>query len=513
MPAKFGTFGINPIYNGEYKIGKIYNGINLVYSSGDPKSTILDTQLIKTTMFFYSGTLSDTYRTTTDTTAVEGTSYYSWDIPSQSFIPLSLSVGETVPVNSYTINPNSSQATAIQIPNYVNVIGFTENINIGEKLVLNGDDLGYYNGAKYNLLNIRLYDYITTSLSRIEIYNFPEPTTEFDSVSTESGNCNITLNGNNTINVSDIILKDAYVAMGVAEASSIGSNVTDGVNITIKGNKVTKLSGGMLGFGWTGQNRPTDTPGGGLYKIKSFILDTPNLVEIGAYSLVVNYDNFNTTGYPKIYVPQSVRNIGAGNSALYYSNSINDNVYNIAIKDSNNRFVALNTNTAGTKVLDLSDTSIIGIAGVSYTNTTLDHGAVYDVLIPNHIKYISGRSINAYSSSNLNITLNSNLEYYPSLSKTLGLTSMFEQSNPIIYSVTLGSNVTFIPPKLFNGSSTFKGGITFNQPANTAITIGDDAFYYKSARAVNIYYHSPNSSITGYDWSTEQNVTATFVEL
>ena len=506
MPAKFGTFGINPIYNGEYKIGKVYRGIDLVFSSGGPASSIDDNKLIKSPLYTYSSSTYKTYQAATDTAAVDGTTYFKWDIPSQSFVKLNLSVGDVVPTNSYKYTTNATNAASTPIEGYVAVIGFTETLNIPEDFVLNGDDLGYYNGVKNNLSSLDLSSFNTDNVKKISYYNFPESwlfDTKYEYTSLK--------------NVSDILFSDAYASISLSNIGvAIGSNLSDGTNVTIKSNSITKLPNGMLGSGFAGQYSWRDDLGGGIYKLKSLVIDMPNLVEIGANSIVVPYANMNTTGTPHVYIPQSVKSIGPENSGLYYCSSPDDDLFKIAIKNTNNIFVASNLNSweYADKTFDFSNPNIIGLAGVSYVDT-YDHPYSLTITIPDNVKYVSPGCVNPHS-SNSKVYLNSNLEWYPALCtlSTSGTSSIFSDSSLQIASASFGSNVNFVPPKFFyNSSSSFSGGITFNAPANTNITIGSNAFYYKSSRSVKIYYNAPNASITDYNWSSNQNLTVTFVEL
>ena len=50
MPVKQGTFGTSPIYNGVNKIGKIYRGIELFYTSSNPLVDLISRQIKKATI-------------------------------------------------------------------------------------------------------------------------------------------------------------------------------------------------------------------------------------------------------------------------------------------------------------------------------------------------------------------------------------------------------------------------------------------------------------------------------
>lgn len=84
----------------------------------------------------------------------------------------------------------------------------------------------------------------------------------------------------------------------------------------------------------------------------------------------------------------------------------------------------------------------------------------------------------------------------------------------VLAEVTIGANCTEIGEQAFGGASALKK-LKFEQPNNISVvfpTAGSStgAFYYKSARTVNIY--TDNESVKNYDWATD-NITATFYHL
>ena len=89
----------------------------------------------------------------------------------------------------------------------------------------------------------------------------------------------------------------------------------------------------------------------------------------------------------------------------------------------------------------------------------------------------------------------------------IGEYSFYNQSS--LKSITIPETVDKICDSAFYGSSSLKT-ITFNTPADKEITLGNQLFYYKSAKSVAIY--TENETIKNYDWAAD-NITPTFYHL
>ena len=238
-------------------------------------------------------------------------------------------------------------------------------------------------------------------------------------------------------------------------------------------------------------------------------MNTPNLKTISSSTFSVNYTNMNTSNIPTLEIPQSVTSIGNDNNGIYYMVDYSNPILKAKIKGLDNSYWCsvndLLYSYSSSSGIDITfPENTYGIAGMCGYSTQYSRFSFAKTIIPESVKYISANSI-----ENSEFT---SIEFYANpISVASGI-----YTNASLYAldkVVIGPNVREIPASMFTGMTKFTNGIVFNTPANTDITIGDNAFYYKSARAVNIYYNAPNASITGYDWSGKQNVTPTFIEL
>lgn len=494
--TKLGNKNITKKMFGSKEIVKeVLNGVEIYSKITDPQTNVDFVRVLtKSGVINSSVYTQDEYQLTTGQ-AQEGIQYYIWDNNYKTIIEQQIGVGEQLPKFSFIYNENYSTSTGTE---RVKIVGLYPDDVFPQNLIMNGNDLSIYNGSTYEVLGMDMTEANAGNISNLELYNLSSSQITMDfQFPTARGNYMRNLSRLYAKNV-NAKFKISYAYYGSAsdnERKVAGDNVADGTDIIIEGNMVSLpqqfLYGGLL------QSARIGYFSGSIHKIKSLTFNTPNLTTIGSECIT---STILPTESTNINIPSTVTDIKQNNFGLFYKI---DNIGYAKIKDSNQYWIAIKIiGPASGKISLSTPENTFGIAGSLGYATLTDVMTLSNITINDGVRYLSNYSIPV---TDTDITLNSNI--------ISGNSCLFKADVNNIKSLIIGSNVTSLPDEIFTSSKAFTNGITFNTPINTPISIGYHSLYFKSARAVTIYYNDPNNSITDYDWSANQNITATLTPL
>jgi hypothetical protein len=500
MPAKFGTFGINPIYNGVDKIGKIYYGLDLVYQSSLPTSDIFITSLCKVT----GGTVVDEFTMVTPTTtAVEGTQYYKYD--GSKFVTTSISVGTAVGNDVATRNANYDTNTGNVM---VDLLAYKSNISSTPvKFVIN--NTAKYNDVSYNIGKVTaqiVVENIDTS-STTEVYLSTKYSTVYNQVRYTGS---YDFGPYCFLNLEKLTIASDNVGFnfgGNGLTATPGYN-TDGAILVFKGADITKIDSSCLPYSST-QSGETFS-----LNVKQILFNTTNLEHIGAMGLI--YNKQKHAPIPEVIIPDTVIYVALLTEATGIGGSFNTNATtllpNIISSTSSLSYKTTTPNAQGkywASIFGDAPTIDANTIGIDYEAKT----AQTDLIIPDTVKHITNYKVyddvTTTTYANTNLYYNCNVEEVSTRVDTG--TTYGPLSSVDVENVIFGANVTIIPTNMFYRATSLGPNLYFNQPDGVNVNIEKGCFSYKSATAKNIY--TDNTSVKNYDWSTNENITATFYHL
>lgn len=487
MPIKLGTTGIASIFKGTIKIGSVYKGTTLVFQSDTVYHSNIVFQGVRRDS---SGNNEYVYASGT---AVAGTTYYSYNSTTRTYNAVSVAEGASVS-GYYTLN--ASFVSANTVGAYIYSIISVPNVS---QLIIGQVQIGndWYDITGSQTLDFK--SYATSNVTELIIYNVDKYDAE-NSDKVISG-VRLDFNGANGLNnCAKITVISSCVYFRTTNNDTripnIGLNVSNGVDVIFK-NVIyipSYFSGNDLDD-YAGSNKYD-----GIRLFKSVTFDCPNLKYIGDCALISSsLNNTVSIEYLGTELPQSLIYLGSRNDSIASSSSSGDNlVYNI--KGSQNKWRVVTSGTIPSDTYGLASPKISKIqTGTSYATVSLSS---YD--LPSSLQAVSKATL--VSSSAQTFGIHNNI-FTPPITNS-------SNNNAFVGAYThtfdFASNVTSIPAVVFENMSGISK-IYIRCPDGTPVDIAYHAFYYKSARTVSIY--TDNQAVKNYDWSGNQNITATFYHL